>query len=153
MKTVLNILLVSLVLVLYSCNGGKSLADQNNTATPSNPTGDPNAPMPELTFEEMEKTLTPIEEGEEVTILYNYTNTGKAPLIISGTRGSCGCTSTEHSPKQPLNPGEKGYIRAVFNSSGKPKNNTKTITISSNDPQGDIVLKFNVYVNQKYQTP
>jgi hypothetical protein len=108
--------------------------------------------MPEMTFEEDDITLTPIEEGEEVTILYNYTNTGKAPLIISGTRGSCGCTSTEHSPQKPLNPGEKGFIRAVFDSNGKPKNNTKTITVTSNDPQGDVVLKFNVYVNPKYKS-
>lgn len=152
MKSLIKIGIAALVLFLYSCNGGQSLADQNNTATPDNPKGDPNAPKPEMTFEEEDKTLSPIEEGEEVTILYNYTNTGKAPLIISGTRGSCGCTSTEHSPKKPLNPGEKGFIRAVFNSSGKPKNNTKTITVTSNDPQGDIVLKFNVYVNPKYQT-
>lgn len=148
MKHIFNLFIIAIV--FSACNNNASLADQNNTATPDNLIGDPNAPMPEMTYEKEEITLTPIEEGEEVTILYNYTNTGKSDLIISGTKGSCGCTSTEHSPKRPLKPGEKGYIRAIFNSSGKPKNNTKTITVTSNDPGGAKVLKFNVYVNPQY---
>lgn len=150
-RTLINICFLGLIIAFASCNGGNALTDDNNTATADNPLGDPNAPKAEITFEQDELTLNPIEEGEEVTLLYNFTNTGKGALIITGTRGSCGCTSTEHNPKEPIQPGEKGFVRAVFNSQGKPKNNTKTITVSSNDPSGDKVLTFNVYVNPQYQ--
>ena len=139
------------VSILFACNSNEVITDVNNTATPENPTGDPNSPKPAMTFEADEITLDPINEDEEVTLLYNFTNTGKAPLVITGTRGSCGCTSTEYSPKEPIQPGEKGYIRAVFNSSGKPNQNTKTVTVSSNDPNGEKVLTFNVFVNPKYK--
>lgn len=136
---------------LVACNNNEAVTDQSNTATIENPAGDPNVPKPEMTFEAEEITLDPITEGEEVTIIYNFTNTGKADLVLTGARGSCGCTSTEYSPKEPLKPGEKGYIRAVFNSSGKPNKNTKTITVSSNAPEREKVLTFNVYVTPKYK--
>lgn len=146
-----NLYYLLFALIIVACNDSNTVTDSSNTATPENPAGDPNAPMPEMTFEAEEITLDPIDEDEEVTILYNFTNTGKADLVITGARGSCGCTSTEYSPKAPIKPGEKGYIRAVFNSSGKPNKNTKTVTVSSNDPNGERVLTFNVFVNPKYK--
>jgi|GEM_PF-296824 len=144
MKTIYLASIATIIMTL-GCNSAAPLTD-TNSASAENPKGNPDGLNASISFDEMEKTLQPINEGEQLTILFNYTNSGKAPLIITKAQGSCGCTSTEFLPKEPLQPGEKGIIRAIFNSAGKPQNNTKTITVSSNDPDGDKVLTFNVFV-------
>lgn len=144
MKTIYLASIASIIMAM-GCNSGAPLTESNSSSV-ENPKGNPNGLTASISFDEMEKTLQPINEGEQLTILFTYTNTGKAPLIVTKAKGSCGCTSTEYLPKEPLQPGEKGTIRAVFDSAGKPQNNTKTITISSNDPDGDKILTFHVYV-------
>ena len=140
----------SLLAVLYSCKN-ENVLTESNSATAEHPKGDPNAPAAAITFDEEEKTMPEINEGEQLTIMFSFTNTGKAPLIVTQAKGSCGCTSTDYEPKDQIAPGEKGTIRAIFDSSGKPKNNTKTITVSSNDPSGDKTLTFHVFVNPTAQ--
>jgi len=135
--------------ILMSCSNEKPLTDANN-ATADSPKGNTeNAAI--IEFDEIEKKLPNIQEGEQVTILYNYTNAGKSPLIVTKAEGSCGCTSVTFSPNRPLDPGEKGFIRAIFNSSGKPKNQTKLITVYSNDPKEKKILNFTVYVEPQYK--
>jgi hypothetical protein len=46
--------------------------------------------------------------------VYVITNTGDAPLVIYNCIKGCGCTNVEWT-KTPINPGQKGYIKAVYN--------------------------------------
>ena len=48
-----------------------------------------------------------IAEGPEVTYYFEFTNTGKEPLIIQNVSASCGCTTPDW-PKQPILPGKQG---------------------------------------------
>lgn len=72
-----------------------------------------------------------ITEGERVTFNFRFKNSGKNPLVISNTSASCGCTVPE-KPEKPIMPGEEGFIKVVFNSSGKVGHNQKNITVMAN---------------------
>jgi len=72
-----------------------------------------------------------IAEGEKVEYSYRFKNTGTNPLLIFNASASCGCTVPE-KPEKPILPGETGFIKVVFNSSGKHGHNEKDINITSN---------------------
>lgn len=59
-----------------------------------------------------------------------FTNNGNAPLIITNSQGSCGCT-VPTSPKEPIAPGAKGVIGVKY-ATDRVGNFTKTVTITSN---------------------
>lgn len=126
-----------------------------NTATAANPadpnahaaaTGetapDPNVPKTTIKFAETEYDFGKVKDGEKVTHVYKFTNTGKEPLIINSAKGSCGCTVPEW-PKDPVAPGGSGEIKVEFNSKGKTGQQSKTVTIMANtDPNPtQIIIK------------
>ncbi|MBN2663810.1 MAG: DUF1573 domain-containing protein [Bacteroidales bacterium] len=88
-----------------------------------------------------------IVQGETVTHIYYFNNTGTKPLVINGVRSSCGCTVPAYS-KEPLNPGEEGYIKVTFNSSGKQGSQNKVVTVSTNtDPENtELFIKGDVTI-------
>ena len=45
----------------------------------------------EIKFEALEINYGNIEKGADGVRNFKFTNTGKAPLIISDAKGSCGC--------------------------------------------------------------
>lgn len=59
-----------------------------------------------------------------------FTNNGNKPLIITDTKGSCGCT-VPTSPKEPIAPGAKGIIGVQY-ATDRVGAFTKTVTVTSN---------------------
>lgn len=72
-----------------------------------------------------------IQEGPGAEYEFEFTNTGKEPIIISNVSASCGCTTPSYS-KDPVLPGKKGKIKALYNTQGRVAPFTKTISITSN---------------------
>jgi len=58
------------------------------------------------------------------------TNTGTEPLLITGARGSCGCTVPTY-PKEPIAPGASAVIKVTYDTK-RVGNFSKTVTITSN---------------------
>jgi hypothetical protein len=87
---------------------------------------------PVISFEQVKYDFGTIIEGELVEHKFEFTNTGKGVLIISGVSASCGCTVPKNWPKSPIKPGENAYIEVIFNSEGKIGKVPKTITILAN---------------------
>lgn len=81
-----------------------------------------------------------IDQGSEPLRVAKFTNTGTEPLIISGAKGSCGCT-VPNWPKEPIMPGETSQIEIRYDTKRVGAIN-KTVTVSSNDPAGKIVLRI-----------
>jgi hypothetical protein len=81
-------------------------------------------------------------EGEKVTYNYRFTNTGKHPLVVASAWASCGCTVPE-KPEEPVQPGETGILKVVFNTQGKKGPANKTIRVESNayPPFPTLLLK------------
>lgn len=116
-------------LVLFMLIGVVSIAqDAKTTDTPVENNTDPNAP--DITFEQEVHDFGTIEFGGNGVYNFKFTNTGKSPLIISGARGSCGCTVPKW-PKEPIMKGESGEINVSYDTK-RAGPFTKTVTINSN---------------------
>ncbi len=122
--------------------------NMNNASEDISVTVDPNAPLPEFSFEKENHDFGTIEEGTLAKYDFEFTNTGEAPLIISNASGSCGCTVPQW-PREPIAPGETGIIHVEFNSNGRPGNQTKTVTLNANTMPNKKVLRINAMVNPK----
>ncbi|MFQ3576311.1 MAG: DUF1573 domain-containing protein [Cytophagales bacterium] len=86
-----------------------------------------------------------IPEGPQVTHTFEFVNTGDQPLIVSNAAPSCGCTTPDWT-KTPIPPKGKGFIKATYNTEGRPGNFNKSITITSNGIETTkvIFIKGNV---------
>ena len=82
-----------------------------------------------------------ISQGEKVSYTFAYSNDGDANLIIQSARAGCGCTVPKWN-KNPLPPGEKGYIEVVFDSSGRSGRQIKSVTVKSNGNPSVKTLKI-----------
>lgn len=98
--------------------------------------------QPLMTFEKVEHDFGQInEEKGKVEIKFEFVNTGNQPLIIGNVKASCGCTTPSWS-KDPVAPGNKGYITVVYNPLGRPGKFNKSVTINSNSQNDPVVLKI-----------
>jgi hypothetical protein len=86
-------------------------------AAPSTTTVAPPAPVkgiPVMTFDKKLVDFGKIKMGETPSIVYNFTNTGDAPLDIDIVTG-CECTELDWT-RSTVAPGEKGFVSAKYNS-------------------------------------
>jgi uncharacterized cupredoxin-like copper-binding protein len=102
---------------------------------------------PTMTFDQTEHDFGTIEQGTNVEHTFTFTNTGKAPLVITNASSSCGCTVPTWT-KEPIAPGEKGEMVVKFNGSGQNQV-TKTVNITANTEAGKEQLKIKAFVNPK----
>lgn len=87
-----------------------------------------------------------VEQGQKVVHVFEFTNAGNAPLEISDVTTSCGCTATMLSSRR-LAPGEKGQVRAEFDSEKYRDKVQIWLHLFTNDPrrrQATILLQGNV---------
>lgn len=90
-------------------------------------------------FDDVVYNFGEITQGEKVQTTFKFKNVGKADLIISDAKGSCGCTVPIY-PKKPIAPGETGEIEVVFDSNGKMGQQNKTVTLIANTKPNTTVL-------------
>ncbi|AUP78369.1 DUF1573 domain-containing protein [Flavivirga eckloniae] len=81
-----------------------------------------------------------IEKGSNGVRVFEFTNTGDAPLIISKVSSSCGCTIPK-KPKDPILPGQTGEIEVKYDTN-RVNPIRKTITVMSNADTPTIALKI-----------
>lgn len=108
----------------------------------------PEGPLPAFEFAKTDHDFGTIKEGEKVSFTYSFKNTGQAPLIIQNAQPSCGCTVPEWS-KEPIPVGGTGYVKAEFDSNGKPNIQNKTITVTANTWPKVTTLRFKAMVTPK----
>jgi len=94
-----------------------------------------------------------IPEGPPVSHTFEFVNTGDQPLIITNASPSCGCTTPDWT-KTPVPPKGKGFIKATYNTEGRPGSFNKSITITSNgiEPTKVIFIKGNVIPKSQNST-
>jgi hypothetical protein len=104
-----------------------------------------NVDFPVLTFDKSEHDFGEIEDGTPVETVFSYTNTGKAPLVITDIKSTCGCTVPEDWSKEPLAPGASAQFTVKFNGKGNG-NTSKTVTVTSNTESGKETVKIKAFV-------
>ncbi|MFN0275911.1 MAG: DUF1573 domain-containing protein [Chitinophagales bacterium] len=117
-----------------------------NTVTA--PNDNPNAP--EFKWVEETHDFGTIPQGIPVQNKFEFTNTGKEPLIVSNVQKTCGCTVTDWT-KEPIAPGAKGFVMAEYNAA-KEGPFTKAITVQSNAKTPSIKLYFKGTVQKSENT-
>ena len=84
-----------------------------------------------IEFDKTEYDFGEVTEGDLVEGSFEVTNIGKADLMITSAKATCGCTVPEW-PKEAIKPGESGEIKFTFNSKGRVGKQSKTITLQTN---------------------
>lgn len=127
-------LIVSLILLFSASiitNGQQPDPNQTKATNPN---------APEITFEKTVHDYGTIVKGSDGTCEFNFTNTGKEPLILSKPISSCGCTVPTW-PKEPILPGKSDVIKVTYNTRTIGTIN-KTVTVYSNAQTNKVMLSI-----------
>ncbi len=93
-----------------------------------------------IAFEKLQHNFgTFKEELGPQTVSFNFKNSGAVPLILNNVQASCGCTTPEWT-REPVAPGAKGIIKVSYDPRNRPGVFNKTIRVSSNAENADVVL-------------
>ena len=104
---------------------------------------------PKIKFENPTYDFGTIKQGDKAEYDFVFTNVGKSELIIRKTKGSCGCT-VGTPEKSNLMPGESSKMHVTFNSAGKSGEQSKTVTVTCNDPSNAAAM---VTIKGKVEVP
>jgi len=144
-------LLTMLILV-----GGMGFAQTNSPAKTNQQTPELTSEkidsLPKMVFQTNVVDFGVIEQGTKDDVRkVSFTNEGLAPLIISGARGSCGCTVPSYQ-KEPIMPGESSEISVKYATNRVGPIN-KTVTITTNEGGAPHKLVVKGKVNRKAKEP
>ena len=81
-----------------------------------------------------------IAKGSDGVRVFEFTNVGDGPLIISDVKSSCGCTVPK-KPEGPIAPGAVGKIEVKYDTN-RVGPIRKTVTVYSNADQPIKALKI-----------
>lgn len=74
------------------------------------------------------------QDGGPIRAEFNLRNDGDATLLIKRVAADCGCTKTDLSPSDRLEPGDIASLKMLVRTEGLKGRQTKRIFITSNDP-------------------
>jgi hypothetical protein len=77
---------------------------------------------------------------QEAEYIFEFTNPGKTPLVISNVETSCGCTAANWT-KEPVKPGKSGQIMIKYDADS-PGIFHKTIKVHYNGKDSPAILKI-----------
>lgn len=166
MKKTLSIIALSVIgFGLVSCKKEENKEVQNaevigidSTNAPAAPSNDStvagteaaapvksNQPTTTIALSESNFDFGTIKKGAKVNHVYEVTNTGINPLIISEVKPGCGCTAPEFT-KDPIMPGKKGKITLSFDSTNFDGAVQKYADVFANVENAPIKLTFNANI-------
>ena len=98
------------------------------------------AQQAKITFKNDTVDYGTIAKGSDGNRVFEFTNTGDAPLIITNVKSSCGCTVPK-KPDGPIAPGASSTIEVRYDTN-RVGPIRKTITVSSNASEPMVALKI-----------
>lgn len=100
----------------------------------------PNPNAPEISFTKTVHDYGTLFVQGDGNCEFEFTNTGKEPLILSSVKSSCGCTVPSW-PREPILPGKKESIKVKYDT-GRLGPINKSITVMSNAKSSPVVLRI-----------
>ncbi len=155
MKNLVKLLPLLATMALVSCKKDQT-ADQliveenvEATAAPEASASAPEAvavaaaagPATTVALSESNFSFGKIKKGDKVEHVYEVTNTGTNPLVISEVKPACGCTVPDYT-KEPILPGQKGKITLKFDSASFDGLVSKQAEVYANVEKSPIVISF-----------
>lgn len=107
-----------------------------------------NKPLTNVAISENHFDFGKIKKGDKVQHVYEITNTGSNPLVISEVVPGCGCTAPSFT-KEPILPGKTGQITLSFDSSSFDGVVGKEASVYANVEKSPIVLTFSANIQPK----
>ncbi|WP_306352690.1 DUF1573 domain-containing protein [Flavobacterium sp. '19STA2R22 D10 B1'] len=148
-KKIFCLATVATLMLTVSCKKEDAAAKVNEeNLKVSQATGEQAGKLPTIKFEEETHDFGTINEGDKVETVFKFKNEGEANLLIIDAKGSCGCTVPEF-PKEPVAPGQTGEIKVSFDSHGKPGQQQKTVTLTTNTAKGSEQINIKASVTPK----
>jgi len=132
--------LALLTLGTIACHNGKTKSKDKTEKKDLKPTT--------IEFPEKNHDFGKITQGEKISHVFIFKNTGENPLVITQVQPSCGCTIPEWT-EDPIDPGKEGTIHVMFNSEGKEGMQHKTVTVVANTTPARSELTFTAEVLKK----
>ena len=93
-----------------------------------------------IEFKEETVDYGTVEKGSNGVRVFEFTNTGNAPLIVTKVSSSCGCTIPK-KPEEPILPGKTGEIQVKYDTN-RVGPIRKAVTVISNAETPTKVLKI-----------
>jgi len=164
MKRKINLFLFSIIIILSACQSEKTSEKSieeirnsdlvGNAAIIRNPVSADEVTdtvnVAKIEFEETIYEFGEVEAGEIVAHTFNFTNTGKVPLLISNARSTCGCTVPDW-PQELIHPGEKGKIKVRFNTKNMLRAQKKPVTVVANTYPSETKVYLSGFVREKQE--
>lgn len=94
----------------------------------------------EISFKQETIDYGKIAKGSDGVRVFEFTNTGNQPLIISDVKSSCGCTVPK-KPEGPVAPGASSTIQVKYDTN-RVGPIRKTVTVYSNASESIKALKI-----------
>ena len=101
---------------------------------------------PEVKFNKNVHDYGSVKEEVEVALSeFEFTNTGKTPVVIQRVITSCGCTTPSYT-REPVLPGKKGKVKVAYNTIHRPGTFHKSVRVYTNVPDTvyTLTIKGNV---------
>jgi hypothetical protein len=146
LKRTLSLVVLSLLFMSCNQNGASKITDEDMKIVEEEKALIGKFPKVEL--DKLTHDFGTINEGDVVETEFIVKNTGETDLVIMDAKGSCGCTVPQ-PPKEPIKPGDSAPIKVSFNSSGKPGQQSKTVTLTTNTEAGKETFEIKANVTPK----
>jgi len=150
MNTTNKLLLALLVLVFIQTSiqlfnflrphfGSRMMVKENKSSEVSAIKSIPDLPKTIIQFDSVIHNFGIIQDDKKQYTVFEFTNTGKEPLMILAAEGSCGCTVPSW-PRDPIAPGKSAKIEVSFDPNGKSGEQSKIVTVTSNTEPTTTIL-------------
>jgi hypothetical protein len=142
-----QIVIVFVVLVCVSCSNRNSEEfDSTIVNIPVSADGkNEKTRMPRLEFEKTHHDFGKLIQGEKVSFVYKFKNTGNATAVISAVLPGCNCTVAQFT-QTPIAPRESGSVTVNFNTETKKGLVNSSIIVQANTYPVDTRLTFSANV-------
>jgi len=91
-------------------------------------------------FNGEEHNFGTLQYKQEAEYIFEFTNPGKTPLIITSVETSCGCAAADWT-KEPVKPGKSGQVTVKYDAAS-PGVFYKTIKVHYNGKDSPVTLKI-----------
>ena len=97
--------------------------------------------QPQLKFNDTKKNFGFVKKGEQVKLIYEFTNAGNQPLFITDAKAECSCTKVTW-PKEPILPSKSNNIEVLFDTSPTYDRQDRVVEVYSNDSKSPQKIRF-----------